>query len=284
MKYKKVLIGLSLICVLVTSFCVTSIVHAEEENKDEKYVFLYSSHGSLSEPYVAFIYDKKNNTLEIDSKKEYFCPDTDKLALPDDVKNEMLKSFKNNEIPSRMYFLQTTYIDHTQSSTTSQYYTATMTCNITTEKECKEKDGKTIGNIGSQETKYKCDREGVSNIVKYSPTLSKLYAKKNGYASASTINYETTDTCDGMLTKDLLSFLQDVYGFIVAICFVILIIMEINDFVTAVSSFEDGAMKKAFQKLVKRIIAIVLILLLPGIIGMLLDVIGFDGNTCISGF
>lgn len=284
MKYKKVLIGLSLICVLVTSFCVTSIVHAEEENKSNKTAFVFSNTGTYESEYIAFTYDSSNGQVKLEGGQLGICSNmvNDELkyvpiTITDAAKKEISDKFKNQEIPSDLNISRNTTYIQDQSGSTGIHVEGdirTSSCVIVTDEECDErvKNGEQCGEFKG------------SRPIKYSPSATKLYAKKHGYASGSSITYETADTCEGILTKDVLEFLQDVYGFLVAICFVILIIMEINDFVAAVSSFEDGAMKKAFQKLVKRIIAIVLILLLPGLIGLLLEVIGFDANTCLTGF
>ena len=53
----------------------------------------------------------------------------------------------------------------------------------------------------------------------------------------------------------------------------VLIIMTIIDFVKAITASDDGGLKKAFQHLIKRAIATIILLLLPALLGWIIDII-----------
>lgn len=88
-----------------------------------------------------------------------------------------------------------------------------------------------------------------------------------------------------MLTDDILDLLKQYYGFIIAAVFVALIGFGIFDFTKALTSSDEGEMKKAYSRFTKRVIVAVIIIVLPAILSIVLKAIGSDyGDECLNGF
>lgn len=91
--------------------------------------------------------------------------------------------------------------------------------------------------------------------------------------------------CEKMLTDDILDLLKQYYGFIIAAVFVALIGFGIFDFTKALTSSDEGEMKKAYSRFTKRVIVAVIIIVLPAILSIVLKAIGSDyGDECLNGF
>lgn len=76
--------------------------------------------------------------------------------------------------------------------------------------------------------------------------------------------------CDGVLSQDLLNYIGNIFKMAKYIISALLIILTILDFITAISSQKDEKIKKAMNKFMKRLIAVVLIFLLPIILEFLI--------------
>ena len=81
-------------------------------------------------------------------------------------------------------------------------------------------------------------------------------------------------------SERLISFIGNILKWVKYIVPVIVIVLGILDFIKALSSDNDDAMKKAQGKFMKRLIAAALVFIIPLIIEFILNKMGFDYNEC----
>lgn len=87
--------------------------------------------------------------------------------------------------------------------------------------------------------------------------------------------------CGTILDSEAQEWLQKIFTLIKIVGPILVIVLGMMDFVSAVMSSEDGAMKKAWGKFVKRVIAAIALILLPIILEVILDLANVTGNgTC----
>ncbi|MBR3199279.1 MAG: hypothetical protein IKG27_04620 [Bacilli bacterium] len=92
-----------------------------------------------------------------------------------------------------------------------------------------------------------------------------------GYIYDQPISDPEEKTCREVLTPELAGILKNFF-FILSIIGVILVIATgMTDFLGSITSGEDDSLLKAFKKIKNRIISVVLLLLLPFIVGILID-------------
>lgn len=89
--------------------------------------------------------------------------------------------------------------------------------------------------------------------------------------------------CGGFVSDNLLREINRIYKTMSLIAVIGAIILGVLDFLNAVSSDDDGALKKAWSKFIKRIVIVVLIILLPILLQFLLSIFG-DANmkSCLD--
>ena len=92
---------------------------------------------------------------------------------------------------------------------------------------------------------------------------------------------ETTPLdCDGLFSGEFGKFLKDAWRLIKFVVPILIIGLAIADFVKAISSQDENEIKKAANKLVKRLVIGVLLFVLPLIIDFLLNMAGIEFGTC----
>lgn len=94
---------------------------------------------------------------------------------------------------------------------------------------------------------------------------------------------KTEYVCGGVVSDDLLKEINKIYRTISLIVVVAVIILGILDFIKAVSSDEDSALKKAGSKFMKRIIIAVILVILPILLQFILTLFGDENmKQCLD--
>ena len=78
----------------------------------------------------------------------------------------------------------------------------------------------------------------------------------------------------------LIDFIQNIIKWIKYVLPVLVIVLSIIDFIKAIGSDKDDEMKKAQSNFVKRLIGAALLFLVPLIIELILEKMGFSSNSC----
>lgn len=107
-----------------------------------------------------------------------------------------------------------------------------------------------------------------------------------GLASYNTLGElgDVNSSCSVVRNNSLLtSILRFVFWAISIGGILVLIIMTVLDFVKAVTASDDAGLKKAFQHLVKRAIAAVVLLLLPMIVSFIINIINGNAPETLNG-
>ena len=87
--------------------------------------------------------------------------------------------------------------------------------------------------------------------------------------------------CEGLIGPNVLAFLQLILSLIMIVGPIIAVVLGMYDLFMAMAKGEEDDKKKAFKKLKSRIIATVLLLILPYIIKMLLTIVGRGNSICL---
>lgn len=98
----------------------------------------------------------------------------------------------------------------------------------------------------------------------------KNWANK-GYNYDQPIDDPTTTTCRAVLTDDLANIIKNLFTILSIIGIILVVVLGMTDFVSAITSGEDDALNKAFKKVKNRIIAVIILLLLPVIVNWIVD-------------
>lgn len=98
---------------------------------------------------------------------------------------------------------------------------------------------------------------------------------------------EVSVNCDGIIGKDMLDFLNKIFGWIQIIAPIVVIILGGVDLAGAVLQDDKDALKKATSKFIKRLIVAVALFFIPIILEFILTIfnkaIGADSSTCNVG-
>lgn len=92
--------------------------------------------------------------------------------------------------------------------------------------------------------------------------------------------YDQISTATGcnVIPNELRDFLIWIFRIIQIAGMVITMVLGIVDFMTATASDKDDAMKKASSRFIKRVMALVILLLSPLLVNLILDLINFANN------
>jgi hypothetical protein len=90
---------------------------------------------------------------------------------------------------------------------------------------------------------------------------------------------EETAGCDLLLSTDTKAFLNKILGYVKIFAPLLVIILGMLDFIKATVSQDNDALKKAWSKFFKRLIAAALLFIFPALIQFLLDIVKIDGVT-----
>lgn len=88
------------------------------------------------------------------------------------------------------------------------------------------------------------------------------------------------ESCQSILGSDLAKFVADTYNMICYIALAISVILGFVDFFKVFAGGEKNEFKTVAARLVKRLIAIALLLLLPQILKWIFDLAGMSFDTC----
>jgi len=92
--------------------------------------------------------------------------------------------------------------------------------------------------------------------------------------------YEKND-CNSLMNSEVSTFLKDLFFVISIVGVVILIFMIASDFIKAIASSDNDAMNKAFSSTKTRIIAVIILLILPALVSFIINLIN-DNVTVIT--
>lgn len=127
-------------------------------------------------------------------------------------------------------------------------------------------------NAGKWDEVYAFKNEKIDEIRKnYKPNSS-------GGGSGSGEIYEEKFDCDSL--GSLLDWLNGIFLLIKIGVPLLIIILGIVDFITAMGSDSEDNMKKTWSKFVKRLIIGAVIILIPYVIQLLLNIVGYGDSTC----
>ena len=201
--------------------------------------------------------------LEIDSKKCKYVYDRNNPAI--DGLNSQLEVSINNSTFETRYFgiyedLQTEFkniIDGTQTTCPGQVYIR-------------------VAGLDTNRYMFTLDSEfgtRLDNGINLNPGgTSQLKPVDKGITE-----YE----CSDLIGPNVLKFLEVIFNLIRIIGPIIALLLGMYDLFMAMVNGEDDAKKKAMKKLKGRIIAAVLLLILPYILDILLNLINKTGSNCI---
>ena len=113
----------------------------------------------------------------------------------------------------------------------------------------------------------------MKNRIKYILIIMLITMTKIVHADAAA-------TCSplGVLKKDI----QGIFNIVKIVAPIIVVVFSIYDFIKAMSGKVEGEIKKAFVKLLKRIIFSVVLFFLPTILDWVLGLVDPGYNTCIN--
>lgn len=98
-------------------------------------------------------------------------------------------------------------------------------------------------------------------------------------------NSQATNKCGNILSDRALKLLVQVYKTITQLAVAVVIILGMLDFFKATSVDDADAMKKVWQKFIKRLVAVILLVMLPFILEFILSVFGDESmKTCLDQF
>lgn len=87
------------------------------------------------------------------------------------------------------------------------------------------------------------------------------------------IDEESTPSCSDVLGDKFSKFLKSIFVFISVGGIILLIILMSFDFIKVITSSEDNAMSEAFKRVRNRVLAVILLLLLPVLVNFLIGII-----------
>ena len=141
------------------------------------------------------------------------------------------------------------------------------------------------GNVNAKSCKNQC--KGNSD---YNTCINKCKKnKKSSNKSSNNSNSNTVSTTDSKECNALLGdkkneesvawLVQKLLDYLKILGPILVVILSSVDFATAIVSNNDDTMKKAQKKLITRLIAAVLLFLIPTVVQILLDVFGMTSCT-----
>jgi len=93
---------------------------------------------------------------------------------------------------------------------------------------------------------------------------------------------EATD-CEELVGANIVLFLTDLFNMVKWIALALGLVLGMLDFFKAITSSDEGALKKAAINFVKRLIGIVILFILPIVLEYILEFSGVsNGGTCLN--
>lgn len=90
-------------------------------------------------------------------------------------------------------------------------------------------------------------------------------------------------SCEDAVSQPVATFFVDLFNMIKWIALALALVLGMLDFFKAITGSKDDELSKSAQKFGKRLIAVVVLFILPYILEWILDISGIDhGGTCLS--
>lgn len=112
----------------------------------------------------------------------------------------------------------------------------------------------------------------------------KSNSNSNNNSNSNTVSTTDSEECNALLgdkekEESVAWLVQKLLDYLKILGPILVVILSSVDFATAIISSNDDTMKKAQKKLITRLIAAVLLFLVPTIVEVLLDIFGITGCT-----
>lgn len=112
----------------------------------------------------------------------------------------------------------------------------------------------------------------------------KSSSNSNNNSNSNTVSTTDSEECNALLgdkekEESVAWLVQKLLDYLKILGPILVVILSSVDFATAIISSNDDTMKKAQKKLITRLIAAVLLFLVPTIVEVLLDIFGITGCT-----
>ena len=121
-----------------------------------------------------------------------------------------------------------------------------------------------------------------NSVVSARPVADEVYVE-GGSGSGETVDSEALD-CNGYFNNDLGKVLDAAYLILQVLAVALTVVLGMLDFGKAVWSNDQDLLKKASNKFIKRLVAMVVIILLPFIIDPIVEkALGVGDGTCSVG-
>lgn len=112
----------------------------------------------------------------------------------------------------------------------------------------------------------------------------KSSSNSNNNSNSNTVSTTDSEECNALLgdkekEESVAWLVQKLLDYLKILGPILVVILSSVDFATAIISSNDDTMKKAQKKLITRLIAAVLLFLVPTVVQVLLDIFGITGCT-----
>ena len=122
----------------------------------------------------------------------------------------------------------------------------------------------------------KSDAKDTSDAIDAQIEILNKYAKDKNESQTQSQFTEFDDGC-GILGDDIAYFLRKALFYALIIGIVLTIVLGTIDFIRAVTGMSDDGMKKAWQRFIKRIIALAVLIILPALVVFILTEVDITG-------
>ena len=113
--------------------------------------------------------------------------------------------------------------------------------------------------------------------------LSRVSASVILDTTTTSKNVTDATNCEELVGSSIVAFVKDLFDMIKWIALAIGLVLGMLDFFRAITSGEEGALKKSAAKFVKRLIGIVILFILPVVLEYILNISGVShGGTCLN--
>ena len=132
-----------------------------------------------------------------------------------------------------------------------------------------------------------CNKNGKKKYENYKETINstKKEEESENFWDNLFKGSQATNKCGNILSDRALKLLVQIYKTITQIAVVVVIILGMLDFFKATSVDDADAMKKVWQRFIKRLVTVILLVMLPFILEFILSVFGDEAmRTCLNEF
>jgi len=122
--------------------------------------------------------------------------------------------------------------------------------------------------------------ETKQHIVTYQQLAQNDTVPRNTIVSANNNNEAESPTCEGILSEELLDYINEILNYIKIFVPIYLLLLGTVDFSKAVIAGDERTIKTSQSNFVKRTIAAAAIFLFPPLLNVILRAAGFVQGTC----